>query len=75
MTEEELKQKEELLKQKEKSLNDAIKAYMIARINEEEAKDKYDEWVRKMHRANFLAGIAFGISIALLLFNIARLFV
>ena len=74
MTEEKLKEKEEALKLKEKALNDAIKAYTIARINEEEAKEKYDEWVFKMYRAHILAGISFGITIALLSFNLARLF-
>ena len=74
MTEEELKQKEELIKAKEKALNDAIKAYMIARTEEEETKQQYEEWIAKMQKTNFLAGVALGISIAVLLYNIARLF-
>lgn len=73
MTEEELKQKEELIKAKEKALNDAIKAYMIART-EEETKQQYEEWIAKMQKTNFLAGISLGISIVLLLLNLAILF-
>lgn len=73
MTEEELKQKEELIKDKEKALNNAIKAYMIART-EEETKQQYEEWIAKMQKTNFLAGISLGISIVLLLLNLAILF-
>lgn len=74
MTEEELKKKEDDLMLKEKALNDAIKAYMIARIDEEEAKEKYDEWVRRMQKTNFIVGISFGISITILVYNIVALF-
>lgn len=74
MTEEELKQKEELIKAKEKALNNAIKAYMVARADEEETKQKYEEWIARMQKANFPAGVALGISVAVLLYNIARLF-
>ena len=74
MTEKELKQEEELIKAKESALNDAIKAYMIARVNEEETKQKYEEWIAKMQKTNFLAGVALGISIAVLLCNLASLF-
>lgn len=75
MTEEELKEKEEALKLKEKSLDDAIKAYMVARIQEEEMKDEYEEWINKMQKANFPSGVALGISVALLLLNLVELFV
>lgn len=74
MTEEELKQKEELIKAKEKALNDAIKAYMIARADEEETKQKYEEWIASMQKINILAGISLGISIAVFLCNLASLF-
>lgn len=74
MTEEELKEKKEALKLKEKALNDAIRAYCIARNDEEEAKAKYEEWVRRMQKTNLIAGISFGISITILVYNIVALF-
>lgn len=52
-----------------------IERYEFARIQEEEMKDKYEEWINKIQKANFLAGVALGLSIAALLFNLDRLFV
>ena len=74
MTEEELKQKEEFLKEQQKNLDEAFLRYAMAENEAHYAKKLYDKWIIKMQRANFFAGIAFGISIAVLLFNLARLF-
>lgn len=74
MTEEELKQKEEFLKEQQKNLDEAFLRYAMAENEAHDAKKLYDKWIIKMQRANFFAGIAFGISIAVLLFNLARLF-
>ena len=74
MTEEELKQKEEFLKEQQKNLDEAFLRYAMAENEAHDAKKLYDKWYIKMSRANFLAGVAFGISIAVLLYNIARLF-
>lgn len=70
MTEEELKQKEEFLKEQKKNLDEAFLRYATAENEAHDAKKLYD----KMQRANFLSGVALGISIAVLLYSIARLF-
>lgn len=62
MTEEELKQKEAFLR------------YAMAENEAHDMKKLYNKWCVKMQRANFLAGVALGISVAVLLLNLARLF-
>ena len=74
MTEEELKQKEEFLKEQQKNLDEAFLRYAMAENEAHDMKKLYDKWIIKMQRANFLAGVALGISVAVLLFNLARLF-
>ena len=74
MTEEELKQKEEFLKEQQKNLYEAFLRYAMAENEAHNAKKLYDKWCVKMQRANFLAGVALGISVAVILYNIARLF-
>ena len=74
MTEEELKQKEEFLKEQQKNLDEAFLRYAMAENEAHDAKKLYDKWCVKMQRANFLAGVTLGISIAVLLYNLARLF-
>lgn len=65
---------EEELKQEKKKLDDAFWRFMQAEKEAREAKKLYDKWSIKMQRANFLAGVALGISVAVLLFNLTRLF-
>ena len=74
MTEEELKQKEEFLKEQQKNLKEAFLRYAMAENEAHDAKKLYDKWCVNMQRANFLAGVALGISVSVLLYNLARLF-
>lgn len=66
---------EEDLKKKEEVLDSVIQAYEDASERTRKAKEYYEEWIGKMQRASFLAGIALGISIAALCFNLAKMFV
>ena len=74
MTEEELKQKEEFLKEQQKNLDEAFLRYAMAENEAHDAKKLYGKWCVKMQRVSFLSGVALGISVAVLLYDIARLF-